>query len=281
MLDSRRLGVALVAALMISIAVTSFFYFRVARQQNANRPKTKRVLAAAAALQPGTPVTADNLTEIDWPEGVVLEGLIDAKAKADVVGRVLVYPIAAKEPILRRDVAGAGSFGLAAKIPDGMRAMAVKTNEVNNLAGFLFPGSRVDVLVTYRGDDNTQVTRTVLQSVQVLATGTKLEPDPSGKPENVGVITLLATPEDSEKLVLAQSQGSIHFVLRNSGDSANPDVRPMEQADLLGLPKKVIAPPEVKSPARRVAVVRSAPVYSVETVAGGKTTVAKFSEVSQ
>ncbi len=282
-MDSRRLGVALVAALAISIVVTSFFYFRVARQQISGRSKVKRVIAAATVLQPGTPIAAESLTEVDWPENLVIEGLIDAKTKADVVGHVLIYPIAAKEPILRRDIASAGSYGLAAKIPDGMRATAVKSNEVNNLAGFLFPGSRVDVLVTLRGENNTQLTRTLLQNMQVLATGVKLQPDPTGKPENVSVVTLLTTPEESEKLVLAQNQGTIHIVLRNSGDSAKTDTPPVDQSDLTGTPKKVAAAatPEVKHGARRIAVVKPPAMYSVETVSAGKTTVAKFPETTQ
>lgn len=279
-MDSRRLGIALMAAFAISIVITSFFYFRVARQQS-GRTKVKRVIAAATPLQPGTPITAENLTEVDWPESVLLEGLIDAKSKGDVIGHVLVYPVAAKEPVLHRDIASAGSFGLAAKIPDGMRATAVRTNEVNNVAGFLFPGSRVDVLVTFRGENNTQVTRTVLQNMQILATGNKLQPDPSGKPENVSVVTLLATPQESEKLVLAQNQGSIHFVLRNSGDAVKTDTPPMDQAELFGLPKKPIVSPEVKRTAGRVALVKHPTVYSVETVAAGKTTVAKFPEESR
>jgi len=87
----------------------------------------------------------------------------------------------------------------------------------------------VDVLVTLKPDNNaaSMETRTVLQNVLVLSTGTKIDPDPNGKPENVGVVTLLVTPEQSEKLALAQNQGTIHFVLRNGGDSANAEVPPL------------------------------------------------------
>src|SRR5437762_12863871 len=199
----RRLGFALGAALVMSLAITSIFYIRITRQQAASRPKTKLVVAAATALQPGTPISADNLTEISWPVNVPLDGLIEKKD--DVTGRVLIYALAANEPVLRRDLGASGSLGLAAKIPDGMRATAVKTNEVMNIAGFIFPGSHVDVLVTLRGENNaSSTTHTVLQNVQVLATGTKTDPDPNGKPENVSVVTLLVTPAESEKLALAQ-----------------------------------------------------------------------------
>src|SRR6185503_1901552 len=113
---------------------------------------------------------------------------------------------------------------------------------------FIFPGSHVDVLVTLRGENNASTTtHTVLQNVQVLATGTKTDPDPNGKPENVSVVTLLVTPEESEKLALAQNQaaqnqGSIHFVLRNGSDSNKPNTAPVDMAELSGTPKTVAKP---------------------------------------
>lgn len=276
-MGTRRLGFALVAALLISIGITSFFYVSITRHQASVRPETKRVIAVAATLQPGTALTADNLTEINWPVSVPLDGLIEKKD--DAVGRVLIYAMEANEPILKRSLAPSGSYGLAAKIPDGMRATSVKTNEVTDVAGFLFPGSHVDVLVTLRGDGNgASVTRTVLQNVQVLATGTKTDPDPNGKPENVSVVTLLVTPEESEKLALAQqqagqNQGTIHFVLRNGGDTATPTTAPVDMAELSGIPKKV---PQTKH--NTTAKAPDPATYTVETFVGGKVLVSKFPE---
>lgn len=282
-MGTRRLGFALVAALIISIAITSFFYVRVTRQQTAAHPETKLVVAAKTALQPGAPLTADNLTEINWPVNVSVEGLIEKKE--DVVGHMLIYAVDANEPVLKHDLAPSGSFGLAAKIPDGMRATSVKTNEVTDVSGFIFPGSHVDVEVTMRPDNNPSntITRTVLQNVQVLATGTKMDPDPNGKPETVSVVTLLVTPEESEKLALAQnqvgqSQGAIHFVLRNGGDTATPDTAVVDMAELTGLPKKE-APQKVSGHMKPLAM--KAPEYTVETFAGGKVMVAKFPEKAQ
>lgn len=277
-MGTRRLGLALVAALVISLIMTSLFYMRVARTQGNSRARTKRIVAAAVALQPGTPIAAENLTEINWPETVPLEGLIDKKE--DAAGHVLMYAVAANQPVLRRDLAANTSLGLAAKIPDGMRATAVKTNEVTNIAGFIFPGSHVDVLVTLRPENNLTAsteTRTVLQNVQVLSTGTKMDPDPNGKPENVSVITLLVSPEQSERLALAQSQGTIHFVLRNGGDSANPNVAPVDLAELAGIPKKPVRS-EATHLKRPVAVVKAPEpeIYTVETLVNGKSTIAKF-----
>lgn len=276
-MGTRRLGIALVAALIISIAITSIFYLRITHSQSSSTPSTRRVIAAAVAVQPGVPLTAENLTEINWPANVPLEGLIEKKE--DAVGRIPIYALEAKEPLQKRGLASNGSFGLSAKIPDGMRATSVKTNEVMNIAGFIFPGSHVDVLVTLRGDNNTSgTTHTVLQNVQVLATGAKTDPDPNGKPENVSVVTLLVTPEESEKLALAQSQatqnqGSIHFVLRNGGDAARPNTAPVDMAELAGIPKKV---PQPQSHTRQTPAPKAPEGYTVETLSGGKITVAKF-----
>ena len=115
----------------------------------------------------------------------------------------------------------------------------------------------------------------MLQNVLVLSTGTKIDPDPNGKPDNVGVVTLLVTPEQSEKLALAQNQGTIHFVLRNGGDSASPDVRPVDIAELAGIAKKQLEP-VVKHVKQVAAVVKLPEVYTVETVVNGKITVTKF-----
>ena len=286
-MGARRLGLALVAALVISLGVTSVFYVRITRAQASAGPQIRRVVAAKVALQPGTPVPAENLTEIDWPKNVALGGLIEKKE--DVAGHVLGYAVAANEPVLRRDLAAGASLGLAAKIPDGMRAIAVKTNEVMNMAGFIFPGSRVDVLMTLRGENNnvsTTTARTVLQNVQVLSTGTKMDPDPTGKPEgkpdNATVVTLLVTPEQSQTLVLAQSQGAIQFVLRNGGDSGNPETPVVDLAELTGVQKAPPSPTptteraQPKRVAAVAAVVKPADAYLVETVANGKVTVATF-----
>src|SRR6266478_8403295 len=112
-MGTRRLGFALLAALVISIGISSVFYVRITRAQVSARPKTKRIVAAAVALQPGTPITAENLTEINWPENVPLEGLIEKKE--EVAGHALMYAVAANQPVLRRDLASGTSLGLAAK----------------------------------------------------------------------------------------------------------------------------------------------------------------------
>ena len=151
-----------------------------------------------------------------------------------------MYPIALKEPIRDGLLAAPGAtVGLTAKIPDGMRAVAVVTNELNNVSGFLFPGSHVDVLVSFRPEaaPRKPMTTTVLQNVEVLSTGEKLQPDPNGKPQNVKVVTVLLSPDDAEKLLLASNQGTVQFVLRNASDQAQPATRPVDMKDLQGIAK--------------------------------------------
>jgi pilus assembly protein CpaB len=255
---------------VISIGITSVFYMRIAKRQS--HPETRQIVVASNPLQPGTPLTADNLTVANWPLNMPLEGLIEKKE--DVVGHILIYPVPAKEPILQRDLASSSSYGLAAKIPDGMRAMAVRTDETANVAGYLFPGSHVDVLITYRGEQNDTISRTVLQNVQVLTTGTKTEPDPNGKPEDVRVVTLLLSPEDSQKLMLAQSQGKVEIALRNGNDTATPEVTPVSTNDLSGT-KKAVVKAEMRH--QKAAAPKPKPdVYTVDTIAAGKVTTAKF-----
>jgi len=274
-MGTRRLGLALFAALVISIGITTLFYINVTRHQATVRPQTKKVIAASSGLQPGTALTAENLTEINWPVNVALDGLIEKKE--DAVGRVLIYTVESNQPVLKHDLAPSGSYGLSSKIPDGMRATSIKTNEVMNIAGFLFPGSHVDVLVTLRAvNGQGNVTRTVLQNVQVLATGTKMDPDPNGKPENVSVVTLLVDPQQSEKLALAQTQGTIHFVLRNGGDSATPDTAPVDTAELSGQPKRVVK----AHPKSIIPKIPEPTTYTVETLVGTKVLVSKFQETN-
>jgi pilus assembly protein CpaB len=160
-----------------------------------------------------------------------------------------------------------------------MRAVSVRSNDVVGVAGFLYPGSHVDVLVTSKGENNqVPVTQTILSNTEVLTAGQKIEPDPSGKAETVNVVTLLLKPEDGERLVMASTQGSIQFVLRNGADQNSPETKPVAMSQLLGLPNKVVPVVQKK------VVVKAAPprvvnpvvYHEVETISGGKKSVDKF-----
>lgn len=270
----RRLGLAIALALVLSLCVTGLFYARFARQQAAYRAKSQKIIAADKDIQAGVPVPAASIKLIDWPNSLPVNGTL-TRAE-DVVGHVLIAPVGANEPIFQHDVASPGNSGLSAKIPDGLRAVAIKTNELNNLAGYLFPGSRIDVLATLRGNDNKSYIRTVLQNVQVLSAGEKMVADPDGKPENVKIVTVLVTPEESQRLGLAMEQGTIQLALRNQGDAKRVDTASLSVSDLENLPHKPDRDPA--SPSKNIFPKKAASFYVVETIAGAKSTVSKFVE---
>ena len=150
------------------------------------------------------------------PEGALLK-------KEEIVGRGVISTIFANEPFIESRLAPkGGGAGLAALIPNGMRAVAIRVNEIVGVAGFVVPGMRVDVLVSGNPPGNTaggSVTKTLLQYVEVLSAGQNFQKDTEGKPVSVQVVNLLVTPEQAEMLSLASSQTTIQLVLRNPLDT--------------------------------------------------------------
>jgi pilus assembly protein CpaB len=147
---------------------------------------------------------------------------------------------------------------------------------VVGVAGFLLPGTRVDVLVTYHtATSQFPVTSTVLQDAQILATGQKMQPDPDGKPTTSDVVTLLVSPADAEKVVLASAQGTVHFVLRNGQDHAQRTDAPAQISELGSFTD--LKPEAHVAAARQAPAPAAAPKpYTVQTIAGGKQTVETF-----
>src|SRR5712692_7544417 len=237
-------------AAVLSGAIAYFFNKRM--RLSATQHALIRIVAANNDLPSGVTLGNKDVTTIEWPSALPLPGSF-TKVE-DVVGRPLIYPLGAKEPVLKRDLGIMGSgIGLSAKIPAGMRATAVRSNEIVGVAGFLYPGSHVDVLVTYTPPGSqTPVTQTVLQDVEVLTAGQTSEPDPQGKPQTVNVVTVLLNPQDSQKLQLASAQGTIQFVLRNGVDQKSVEIRPTRLDQLAGIEKPpVVAPPSTKKAPRR------------------------------
>jgi pilus assembly protein CpaB len=205
---------------------------------------------------------------VDWPVNVPLQGAFTAPEP--LVGRVVLYPLAAGQPILERELAAPGAgVGITVKIPDGMRAISLRSDEVVGVAGFLLPGTHVDVLVTLRTSNNPEpITATVLQDAEVLAAGQKTQPDPEGKATTATVVTILVKPEDAERVVLASTQGSVHFVLRNGLDRQEFTGLPAQLSQLSGEPDKPAKPVQVVH--KQLEVVMTKPTYVVETILGSK-----------
>ncbi len=268
-MNSRRLALALIVALLLSGAVT-YIISRKLSGRNLNRSgSSHRYVAASHALQAGEVLKTEDLGLVDWPASLPLPKAFTKVA--DVAGRAVIYPLAASQPILEDYLAAPGSgIGLTVKIPEGMRATSVKSDEIVGVAGFLFPGSHVDVLVTFRSDRfPTPATQIVLQNVEVLTAGQKIEPDPEGKPENVNVVTLLLTPEDAQKVVLASTQGTIQFVLRNGADHTQVKATPVQIAQLSGA-----EPATAPVTSRRRLPIKEP--YVVETILGDKRSTKSF-----
>ena len=277
-MNARRVLLAFLMAAGLATLIT-MFAFRRLRVALAQRPVTQ-IVASANELPAGVALSAKDVVFIDWPGDVPLQGSFN---KTDaVIGHPLLHSLGPKEPILQRDLGVEGSgVGLATKIPPGMRATAVRSNEIVGVAGFLYPGSHVDVLATYTlpgGGVNNSLTQTVLQDVEVLTAGQTIEPDPQGKPQEVNVVTLLLSPEDSQKLQLASTQGAIQFVLRNGTDKKTVDLHPTRVEQLIA----AVKPPDPQT--GKKSVKRVAPpakqTYVLEVIQGTKRTVHKFDEAT-
>lgn len=284
-MNFRKLAVAFAIALVVSGLCTLSLGRRLSASATQKKPSLRYVVPTRP-LNPDEVLKADSLQLIDWPSDAEVPGAFTKPE--DLVGRTVLYPVDKGEPITDKLVSAPGAgTGLAGKIPDGMRAIAFRTDEVIGVAGFLLPGSRLDVLCTYRTDRSPEpMTVTVVQNAEVLAAGQKTQPDPDGKPDSVTVVTLLLTPEDAEKAVLASTQGTIHFVMR-SGSDEKVSNDPPALLSSLG-PSQAPATPVVAAAAPGSLIPRhrlghtihpAANVYAVETVEGDKATTKTFQTV--
>ena len=259
---------ALLLALLISSACTYVLSRRQPGRPQAQWVPDKQYAAPSKALQAGEALKPENMELVSWPASDPLPG---ATARpAQLVGRIVLFPLDKGQPILERDLAAPGSVaGLSSKIPDGQRAIALKSDEVVGVGGFLIPGSRVDVLVSYKTDRLPEpITATVVQDAVVLAAGQQVEPDPAGKPTAVTVVTLLLTPQESERAFLASNQGAIHFVLRNAADRGRAEVEPVSLSQLSSGTIGLSATPAAIKSAAQGALPRPVKEMEIETVLG-------------
>ena len=243
---------------------------------------TTPVVVAAADLSLGTELKKEDLTVVNFPVGNAPEGSF--KSAAEIIGRGLIVSMVKNEPVLGAKLASkeAGS-GLPPVIPEGMRAVSVRVNEVIGVAGYVLPGTRVDVLATASPTSQQQDTtaKLILSNVQVLTAGTRMEQDQEkGKPMQVTVVTLLVYPEQAERLALASTEGKIQLALRNPMDQGAPETPGIKPAVMLGLAaQKAPAksqPAGPKKAAPGTPVTNAAPVVvalpTVEIIRGDKRT---------
>ena len=202
--------------------------------RSASASAATQIVVAARDLALGTVLAPGDVKTIAWPSLTVPPGY--AASEEQVIGRGLITPVSANEPLMTAKLADkeAGG-GLPIVIPEGMRAVSVKVDEVIGVAGFVLPGTRVDVLVTLSDNSERQeaATRLILQNVQTLASGQTIQKNANGEPQTATVITLLVTPEEAEKLTLAATEGQIQLALRNTLDMAEVNTEGVQAATLV------------------------------------------------
>ena len=281
---NRNNRTALVLAIAVVMAgIASFGVYRVVASMPARQEvKTVDAVVAAHPLSLGTRITKDHVKIISWPADSQLPG---AYAKIeDVLNRGVISPLAENEPLTDSKLASleAGA-GLPPSIPEGMRALSVKVNEVVGVAGFVVPGTRVDIMATLgaRQPNEQSTTRVVLSNVLVLTAGTRYDQEKAkdGQAIPSTVVTVLVSPPDAERLTLAAAEGNLMLMLRNPLDVAPTQTTGVRSGGLFGAVAPVEKPanPVVGRRARPVTAVVVAPpaaskARTVEAIRGAKRT---------
>ena len=268
----------IVFALLVGLAAAGYASGWVARQAGI---ASNKIVVAAVDIELGTKVTAPQLTTVDWPSGSVPAGAF--KEIKDLQDRTVKVSVLRGEPLIEGKLAPPGSLGgLSAVITEGKRAMTVRVNDVAGVAGFALPGNYVDVMVnatqdkSKSGEDGKPISKTVLEHVLVLAVAQEAGRDDT-KPKVVNAVTLELSPDDTEKLDLARSVGTLSLVLRNQSDKQSVATIGATKFELFGqkpplalaLPARTARPPAPRAPAAPAAP-------CVEVVQNGARTLSCF-----
>ncbi|HVF41466.1 MAG TPA: Flp pilus assembly protein CpaB [Pyrinomonadaceae bacterium] len=266
---NKRLLFVLASAVAFGL-VAAVSVSRYLSDAQANTRSMNKVVVAKVEIPLGTKIEAEQLSTVEFPSNAMPDGTFDNAAK--LVGRVSVVNVAAREPVTDFKLAPEGSAGgLSAVIPEGYRAMTVKVDDVIGVAGFLQPGTMVDVLTVIEPTSQSSgnpISKIVLQNVKVLASGQNLDkPKDQREPDTVKAVTLQVTPEQAEKLALASSEGKLRLMLRNQVDQGDEQTKGVDKKSLLSGEHAAPAPepgslkseqPAPAAPVRR-APVRRAP----------------------
>ena len=268
-----------VLVLLVAVAVASgasYFVYRAVSSIPVREVEVKSYYVAVASkpLPVGTMVRESDVKLVPWPASSPVAG--GYSKVEEVVNRGVIASVVEHEPLTATKLSSVeAGAGLPPTIATGMRAISVKVNEVIGVAGFVVPGTRVDVVVTI-GKRDDSMSRVIVSNVQVLTAGTKFDQDQAkdGKPVPSSVVTLLVTPTDAERIALASTEGSIMLALRNPLDSAPTDTKGTRLAALLGAPEpapvirvsrgvpRAVPPPPPPAPVPSI--------YSVETIRAAK-----------
>src|SRR5579863_6706602 len=255
-MNRTRLLMIGVLALGLGLFVSMYVYRSLQGKNGSGGDPGVDVMVAANDLQVGARVEEHDIKIIKIPGADLPPGA--PRKRSEVIGHGVIIPISRGEFILPNRLAAENAgAGLPSLIPPGMRAVSVRVNEVVSVAGFVTPGTRVDVLLTGTPSGNgDQQTTTVLQNVAVLASGHTLERSSTGEAQNTAVITLLVTPEDAQRLTLASTEGHIQLALRNPLDTKQDEV---PSANSRGLYKSMPVPAPEHPVVRHITTAKAAP----------------------
>ena len=276
---SRRLFIVMALALLSGLAAAWLALNYLRQPENPIRtvePTATEVVVAARDLSLGTILTAEDVKLASWPGGLLPEGY--SSSVEEVLGRGVITNVVLNEPLISSKIAvkEAGG-GLPIVIPEGYRGVSVRVDDVISIAGFVLPGTRVDVMVTLDqgGQQGNPVTKLMLQNIPVLTSGQVVEQDINGEPVQVTVITLLVTPEEAEQLVLAATRGRIQLALRNTLDVDSVTTQGARMSNLVptqrvarsSAPRRATPPPA--TPTRQIEVWRGNEVETETLDEGG------------
>lgn len=255
-MNQRFLSVILFAFIVSAIASFGLYKVVTSRMDANKSAPTTPIVAASKDLGLGTLLKAEDIKMVDWPGDVPPQAI---RKPEDAIGRGIVGNMVAGEPILESRLAmrGAGA-GMAAMIPKGMRAMAVRVNEIVGVAGFVVPGMRVDLIInavppTGAPANSGNMAKILLQNIEILSAGQNIQKDAEGKPIPVPVINILVTPDQAEMLSLVTNDARIQLVLRNPMDTEVAVTQGTSMGAILSsaLGGKPVPPPTAAAPAPR------------------------------
>jgi pilus assembly protein CpaB len=195
-------------------------------------PAAHTIVVASKPLRFGDELSSRSLREVPWPDDALPAGAFVRAADLTVSKRVVLMPIDANEAILAAKITGPGQRAtLSAMLRDGMKAVTIRVNDVEGVAGFVLPGDHVDVVLTRQADKDNGTNDVVIKNARVLAID-QLADARAEKPSVVKAVTLEVDVTDGQKLALASAVGTLSLLLRKAGEMAEDATRRVTLTDL-------------------------------------------------
>lgn len=202
-------------------------------EANRKTIETRKVVVASKPLRFGQELNSASMREVEWPQDAIPPGAFSKISQVTEGGRrVVLVPIETNEPVLAPKITGAGQRAtLSAVIGEGMKAVTIRVNDVEGVAGWVLPGDRVDVALTRQGDKDNATNDVVLQNARVLAID-QVADERTDKPSVAKAVTLEVDTTAAQKLSLASSIGTLSLVLRKAGEATAEFTRRISVSDL-------------------------------------------------